>query len=192
MAVPVSELQKINPSSVIELFTLTLDSTLHGNSDVYRFHNGSSPNANGEVIWAGNSFMRYPIECSGFAENGKGSLPRPILRASNAFGFLTALMLDTNNVTPFVDLCGSTLVRIRTLARYLDAANWSTGTNPFGTPDPTSELPQQIFILDRKTTETREVIEWECASAFDLSYGPKAPKRLVTRADFPGVGTFVG
>jgi lambda family phage minor tail protein L len=192
MAVPVSELQKINPSSVIELFTLTLDTTLHGSTDVHRFHNGSSPNNNGEVIWQGNSFTRYPIECTGFEQNAKGTLPRPRLIASNAFGLLTALMLNTNAVTTGVDLCGSKLVRIRTLARYLDATNWSTGTNPFGTPDPTAELPQQIFYLDRKVTENRDVVEWECASAFDLSYGPKAPKRLITRADFPGVGTFIG
>tara|TARA_B100000579_G_scaffold416887_1_gene412923 strand:+ start:518 stop:1096 length:579 start_codon:yes stop_codon:yes gene_type:complete len=192
MAVPVSELQKISPSSVIELFTLTLDATLHGSSTVHRFHNGSSPNNNGEVIWAGNSYIRFPIQASGFEKSGKGKLPRPKFTVSNILGTLTAVMLDTNKVTPSVDLCGSKLTRIRTLARYLDAANWSTGTNPFGTPDPTSELPQEIFYLDRKSTESRDIVEWECASAFDLSNGPKPPKRLITRADFPGVGTFVG
>ena len=36
--------QKINPSAIIELFELRLDSTLHGSSDVYRFHAGM-PNA---------------------------------------------------------------------------------------------------------------------------------------------------
>jgi lambda family phage minor tail protein L len=82
-------------------------------------------------------------------------------------------------------------VRIRTLARYLDAANWSTGTNPYGTPSSSTELPRQVFYLDRKVTETREIVEWECASAFDLAFGPKVPKRLITRTDFPGVGTFV-
>ena len=34
--------QKINPSSIIELFTLTLDSSLHGATTVYRFHAGSN------------------------------------------------------------------------------------------------------------------------------------------------------
>jgi lambda family phage minor tail protein L len=192
MAVPVSELQKINPSSIIELFTLTLDATLHGSTDVYRFHNGSSPNNNAEVIWAGNNYLRYPIQATGFEQTGKGSLPRPKLIVSNILGTLTAVMQNTNKVTAGVDLNGSKLVRIRTLARYLDAANWSTGTNPFGTPSPTTELPQEIYYLDRKVTENRDVVEWECASAFDLSYGPKAPKRLITRADFPGVGTFIG
>lgn len=191
MAVPVSELQKIDPSSIIELFTLTLDSTLHGSSTVYRFHNGSSPNNNGKVIWAGNSYRRFPIEASGFEQTGKGALPRPKLRVSNIMGTLTAIMMDTNKVTPFVDLCGSTLVRIRTHARFLDAVNWSTGVNPYGTPDPTSEHPRQVYVLDRKVSENRDVIEWECSASFDLSNGPKSPKRLITRAEFPGVGTFV-
>jgi len=192
MAVPISELQKINPSSIIELFTLTLDSTIHGATTVYRFHNGSSPNANGQVIWAGNSYLRYPVQCTGWEQNGKGAMPRPTLRISNALGLITAIMLDTNQVTTGSDLCGSKLTRIRTLARYLDAANWSTGTNPFGTPSPSTELPQSVVYLDRKSVENREIVEWECASPFDLAYGPKAPKRLITRVDFPGVGTFVG
>ena len=47
MAIPVSELQKINPSSLIELFTVTLDSSLHGATTVYRFHAGSNMNSSG-------------------------------------------------------------------------------------------------------------------------------------------------
>lgn len=192
MAVPVSELQKINPSSIIELFSLQLITNLHGSNDIYRFHNGTSPNANGDVVWAGNSYMKIPCEFEGVEWKGKGALPRPQFKVGNVLGTITAIMLDTNKVTTGVDLNGSKLTRIRTLARYLDAANWSTGTNPFGTPDPNAELPQQIFYLDRKISESRDLVEWECASAFDLAYGPKAPKRLITRANFPGVGTFIG
>tara|TARA_R100000781_G_scaffold110663_1_gene76277 strand:- start:4518 stop:5093 length:576 start_codon:yes stop_codon:yes gene_type:complete len=190
MAVPVSELQKISPSAIIELFTLTLDSTLHGNSDTTRFHNGSAPNNNNEIIWQGQSYQRMPIESTGYERTGKGALPRPSLKVSNLFGTMTAMMLDANAVTPFIDLCGSKLVRIRTCACYLDAANWPDGVNPFGTPA-NNEMPQEIYFLDRKVTENRDYVEWELASALDLNYGPKAPKRLITRAEFPGVGTFV-
>ena len=73
MAVPVSELQKISPSAIIELFTLTLDSTLHGNSDTTRFHNGSAPNNNNEIIWQGQSYQRLPIESTGYERTGKGA-----------------------------------------------------------------------------------------------------------------------
>ena len=33
-----SDLQSINPSALIELFTLQLDNALHGATTVYRFH----------------------------------------------------------------------------------------------------------------------------------------------------------
>ena len=32
-----------------------------------------------------------------------------------------------------------------------------TQSNPFGTPDPTAEFPQEIYFLDRKSTENREL-----------------------------------
>ena len=47
-----SEVQKINPSAIIELFTLQLDNALHGATTIYRFHAGSNLNANGEIVWA--------------------------------------------------------------------------------------------------------------------------------------------
>ena len=37
-----SDLQKVNPSAIIELFTLALDTNLHGVNTVYRFHAGSN------------------------------------------------------------------------------------------------------------------------------------------------------
>ena len=62
-----SEVQKINPSAIIELFTLQLDNSLHGATTIYRFHSGSNLNANGEIVWAGNSYQRFPITAEGFA-----------------------------------------------------------------------------------------------------------------------------
>jgi hypothetical protein len=38
----VSDLQKANPSAIIEMFTLTTDATLHGSATTYRFHNGTN------------------------------------------------------------------------------------------------------------------------------------------------------
>ena len=35
MATPVSELQKINPSNIVELFQLQLDTTIHGANTTY-------------------------------------------------------------------------------------------------------------------------------------------------------------
>ena len=38
----ISDIQSINPSSIIELFTLTTTAALHGSDTTYRFHAGSS------------------------------------------------------------------------------------------------------------------------------------------------------
>ena len=123
----ITDLQKINPSAIIELFTLTTDATLHGSAQTYRFHNGTSLNANGDIIWAGNQYLKMPIEAEGFAF-AKGQLPRPTLTVSNALGTITAILLNVNQVTTGNDLTGATVTRIRTLARYLDAINFPVTT----------------------------------------------------------------
>ena len=185
-----SDLQPINPSAIIELFTLKLDNTLHGASTVYRFHAGSNMNANGRIVWAGNEYLRFPIQISGFAFQN-GQIPRPKLVVSNALGTISAILLTLNETTTGNDLTGATVTRIRTLAKFLDAANFSGGSNPYGTPDPTAEFPQEIYSIDRKATETREIVEFELASVLDL-VGITCPKRQCTRAGFPSIGTFVG
>ena len=171
MAVPVSELQKINPSSIIEMFKLELNTAMHGTTDVYRFHAGVNSKNNGDIIWAGNTYQRFPVEADGFEYTGSGQLPRPKIRISNIIGTITALLLTLPE-----GLEGAKVTRIRTLARYLDAVNFTGNVNPFGTPDPTAEFPQEIYYVDRKTLETRDVVEFELAAAFDLA-GVKAPKR---------------
>ena len=322
----ISDLQKINPSAIIELFTLTTDATLHGSAQTYRFHNGTSLNANGDIVWAGNQYLKMPIVAEGFAYQ-KGQLPRPTLTVSNVLGTITSILLNVNTVTTGNDLTGATVTRIRTLARFLDAVNFpatttsttttttiadpadaesvtytvtvanvgginiflingvnnpvitmkrgstyifnqsdssnvghplriksdaggqqsttNTGTlgtdatvtyqpaypdapsdlryyctvhgnamgntitmnnpnttssetttttsqqvNPFGTPDPTAEFPQEIYKIDRKSNENREVVEFELAAVFDLA-GIRAPKRQCTRNEFPSIGTII-
>ena len=185
----ITDLQKINPSAVIELFELTTDATLHGSTQTYRFHNGTSLNANGDIIWAGNQYLKMPIQAEGFAFTN-GQLPRPTLTISNALGTITAILLNVNQVTTGNDLTGATVTRIRTLARYLDAVNFSGGTNPLGTPDPTAEFPQEIYKIDRKSAENRDVVQFELAAVFDLA-GIRAPKRQCTRTEFPSIGTFI-
>ena len=77
------------------------------------------------------------------------------------------------------------------MARFLDAVNFDNNTNPFGTPDPTAEFPQEIYFLDRKANENRNVVTWEAQSALDL-VNVKLPKRIATRTIFPGIGAFLG
>ena len=184
----ITDLQKINPSSVIELFTLQLSTALHGANTIYRFHAGTNYNSNADIIWAGNTYNKMPIQAEGFAYQ-RGQLPRPNLTVSNALGTITAILLTVNETTAGNDLTGATVTRIRTLARYLDATNFPGSSNPFGTPDPTAEFPQEIYKIDRKSAENREIVTFELAAVFDLA-GVRAPKRQCTRSNFPSIGTF--
>ena len=183
----VSNLQNTNPSAIIELFTLQLDNSLHGATTIYRFHAGSSLKDNGEIVWAGNTYQRFPIKAEGFAFR-QGQLPRPTLTVSNALGTITTILAAVNATTAGNDLTGATVTRIRTLARFIDAVNFPSNVNPYGTPDPTAEFPQEIYKIDRKSTENRDVVQFELASVFDLT-GIRAPNRQCTRAEFPSIGT---
>ena len=182
-----SNLQSINPSAIIELFTLQLSTALHGANTIYRFHAGSNLNANGQIVWAGNSYLRFPIQATGFAFQ-KGQLPRPKITISNATGLISSILLTVNETTTGNDLTGATVTRIRTLAKFIDAVNFADGTN--ATADNTAEFPQEIYVVDRKATETREVVEFELAAPTDLA-GVRIPKRQCTRSVFPSIGTFV-
>ncbi len=326
MAIPTSELQKINPSAVIELFELQLIASIHGSDQLYRFHSGSNQNGNGEIVWQGNSYARFPIEAEGFEFTGKGQIPRPTLTVSNVLSTLTTLIASVNAFTPANDLNGAKLTRIRTTADNIDAVNFapvtttttttstiadpadaesvtytvtvvnvggsnifaingsnnpvltmkrgstyifnqshssnvnhplriksdaggiqsttnagtlgtdatvtyepaypsapsdlryycqthgnnmgntitmnnpntttqtstsssSTQTNPFGTPS-SNKYPDEVFFLDRKVTENREIVQYEMRGENDHA-NVKVPKRQITRKDFDGVGTFI-
>ena len=183
-----SEISKINPSAIIELYELQLVTAIHGSNQVYRFHNGSSLNANGEITWKGNSYYRFPIEADGFSFQ-RGQLPRPTLSISNLSSSpnISAILLTVNQTTAGNDLTGAKFVRIRTLAKFIDAINFADNTN--ATADPNVEFPREIYYVDRKKTENREVVQWELSAVFDLM-GIRAPKRQCTRKLFPAVGTF--
>jgi lambda family phage minor tail protein L len=191
-----ADLQSINPSAIIELFTLQLSTALHGANTIYRFHGGSNLNANGKIVWAGNTYLRFPIQASGFAFQ-KGQLPRPKIMISNGGNqgsslanlSISAILLSVNETTPGNDLTGATVTRIRTLAKFLDAANFADGTN--ADADPNAEFPKEIYSVDRKAAENREIVEFELAAPTDLA-GVRIPGRQATRSIFPAIGTFVG
>jgi phage-related protein len=186
------DLQGPAPSAIIELFELQLFANIHGVSDIYRFHAGTNLINNGEVVWKGNAYLRFPVEADGFEYTGQGALPRPKIRISNILGSITAILLSLPN-----GLEAAKVTRIRTLGRYLDAANFpapgdilledgdvllledgsSFLLEPINaTEDFSAEFPREIYYIDRKSAENREIVEFELASVFDLA-GVRAPKR---------------
>ena len=160
-----TEVQLLAPSALVELFELDL--TAFGGGLRY-FHAGTNA-LGGDVVWQGNTYTRLPIEADGFETRANGALARPTLRLSNIDGAVAA------EAREFGDFLGAKLTRHRTFAPFLDAANFADG-NPEA--DPTQALLDEVWYVDRKSTENPTVIEFELASALDM-IGVQLPRRQI-------------
>ena len=204
MAIPTSELQSITPSAKIELFVMELVEGLHyatGNPSsvptIFRFHAGTNMKTNSNIVWQNDTYERFPIVAEGFAFEGKGQIPRPTLTMSNLGGItrsgvaitVTDLLIIVNLTTPHNDLLNAKITRRQVLASSLDAQNFENNTNPFGSPN-NNELPQEIYFIDRKITESRNLVQFELVGDLDKQ-NLKLPKRQVTRNEFPSIGGFI-
>ena len=163
-----AEIQKLAPSAVIELFVLDL--SLFSQGLVY-FH-AETNSLQQRLTWQGKTYEAFPIQVEGFEFNGNGQIPRPKLKVANVTGAITAMVLI------YQDLLGAKITRKRTLAKYLDAVNFPGGVNH--TADPTAEFADDIYYIDRKSRETRDVIEFELAASFDLE-GVNLPRRQIVQ-----------
>jgi lambda family phage minor tail protein L len=164
-----ADLSGLALNAIIELFELHYDNTLHGSTDILRFHAGSNADVDGNIVWSGNSYVRLPIKAEGFEYTNTGTLPRPTLTVANLNGGITALLLGVNATTPGNDLTGAKIKRIRTLKRFLDG---ETAADPYAT------FPVEEWFVDRKASETRDVVSFELASKFDLD-NKQLPNRQV-------------
>ena len=176
---------------------------------IKRFHAGTNLKTTttlheASIHFGGKVYEPFPVKTEGFDMTSKGTLPRPRLTISNLSpslsntftvanggsalpaGTISAMMLEVNKITVGNDLIGSTLVRIRTLRKFLDSANFNS-TN--ATADPTQKFPDEIYMIARKVLENQEIVQFECASMFDMA-GIRGPKRQILPDEFPGIGEF--
>lgn len=159
-----SDIQKLAPGDLVAFYEL--DMTAVG-STILRFHTGLN-GLMANVVWQGLTYSAMPMQIEGFEITSKGTLPRPTVRISNISGLIGAYCKTYN------DLVGSKLTRKRTFARYLDAVNFPGGVNLEA--DPNVEFAKDVFFVDRKSTENREMVEFELAAAFDVQ-GVLLPRR---------------
>jgi lambda family phage minor tail protein L len=76
-------------------------------------------------------------------------------------------MTSVNATTSGNDLVGATVKRIRVLKKHLDGESAA---------DPYASFPTEIFLIDRKATETLQTVTYELASEFDM-IGQAIPRR---------------
>jgi lambda family phage minor tail protein L len=73
---------------------------------------------------------------------------------------------------------GAKITRKRTLVKYLDGVNFASGSNQ--SADPSAEFADDVYYIDRKSRETRDVVEFELAASFDLE-GVALPRRQIVQ-----------
>lgn len=163
MNTPTIDVQLLELSEKIDLFEL--DATAIGGS-ILRFHGYAQT---GIITWQEQQYSPWPIQATGFAQTGSGSLPTPQLSVGNIDGSISSMCIY------FDDLVGAKLTRHTTMGKYLDAINFKNG-NP--TADPTQEFPLEIWYIEQKSSETSEVVEFQLASALDCM-GTLLPRRQI-------------
>ncbi len=161
----------------IGLITESQKATNKGNT-VFRFHNNVKL-INNSIFWQGEEYIAAPIRAEGFELNARGTLPTPKLSLTVNEEGVSALSLLKEKLYSLGDLAGAKVTRIRTFAKYLDRKNYlSDITSDEWEPDSQVEFPRDIYYIDRKSNESKFLIEWELASILDLQE-IKLPGRLV-------------
>ena len=167
MIIPIAETLKSDPSA--ELYLFVLDATVCGGGISYI---APEPNALGtSITWQGQAYTVLPIQVEGFEWSTKGTLPRPKMRVSALGGVIGGMIRD------YGDLVGATVITKHFFARHLDAINFPGGVNP--NVDPTAGWPDEPWIVERKTSETKDVIEFELVTPMDRQ-NALIPKQRVT------------
>lgn len=168
-----ADVQKLEPGALVRLFEL--DCTQIG-GDVLHFHGYAQA---GSIFWKGVEYRPWPIEARDFERTGDAQQPAPTLAVGNIgegptgeqiTGVISSLCLALD------DLVGAVLTVRETFAQYLDAVNFDGGN---ATADPAQELPTEVWIVEQKTSETPEAIEFELSNSLSFD-GRKLPGRQIT------------
>lgn len=165
-----SDIQKLQPGTIVDLYELDMSNL---NAGVLYLH----PGKNGlvqDIRWKGIPYKAFPIKAEGFEATGNGRMPRPTVKVANVTTLISSLLRQ------FDDLIGCKLTRRRTFSKYLDPENfpaepgYPNGRND--TADSTQEFPPEVWFIDRKSVESKMMIEFELAASWDVQ-GVLLPRR---------------
>jgi lambda family phage minor tail protein L len=192
MAVPTSALQGLTNKSIIELYSVELKADIHYTKTA-KTTTYSQSTTTITISLTGHGFSAGLILSLNFTSgNGIDGVYTIQTVSTDSFTVTGTTSQLTNQTTALSDLAGAKVTRRRALSKDLDEVNFPSNVNPYksGSVDPSAELPREVYFIERKTIENRNIVQFELVSSFDL-FGISAPKKLVTRADFPAVGTLV-
>jgi lambda family phage minor tail protein L len=102
-----------------------------------------------------------------------GHCRAPRLRVANVQGLIGVLNRAYNNLN------GATLIRRRTLVKFLDAVNFPGGVN--ASADPLAGYPDDVWRIDRKAHQDAEFCEYELGSPIDVADAKLPGRALIAR-----------
>ena len=137
------------------------------------FDSGNEKSWQRNIIWQGQTFEPMALEVSGLEMRSDGKASAPTLSMANNIGGIQGAV--SAYCLQFGDFAGAKLKVITTLAKYLDAENFSTG-NPTTNP---SEKREQIWFIEQKTSENAQQVTFELSNPVDFE-GLKIPTRQIS------------
>ena len=124
------------------------------------------------IIWKGEVFEPMALEVSGLEMRSDGKASSPTLSmANNINGIQNAV---SAYCLQFNDFAGAELRVITTLAKYLDAENFSSGNS-----SASNEAKEQLWFIEQKTSENAQAVTFELSNPIDFE-GRKIPVRQIS------------
>lgn len=179
-----SDFQKLSVTGLVTLYEL--DATKLG-AGIFRWHGHVSSDSwriiddtviddgatvKRDIIWQGQTYSPMPIQTDGLEVRGDGKASTPSLALANNIngvqGAISALCLQ------YDDFAGARLTVINTMAKYLDAANFTNGN-----PQAANEYRKQVWYCEQKTSENRSAVTFELSNPVDFE-GARIPSREIT------------
>lgn len=137
------------------------------------FEDGESREWRRNIIWQGQTFEPMALDVSGLEMRSDGKASAPTLTMTNNINGIQNAV--SAYCLQFKDFAGAKLKIITTLAKYLDAANFSGGNASANV----NEKREQLWFIEQKTSENAQQVTFELSNPVDFE-GLKIPTRQIS------------
>ena len=154
----------------VDTTSITVDTTLISAEKLFGIGNQKVWRRN--IIWQGQVYEPMQIDASGLEKSTDGKASMPTLSmANNINGVQSAVSALCRRFGDFAD---SKLTIVTTLAKYLDAENFSAGN-----PDAQNQAEKELWYIEQKTSADLDVVTFELSNPVDFG-DRKSPNRQIT------------
>ena len=162
------EFQSLEPTAEIELFKFTFDKNVNGQTIAPYYYHAGTNEINTNLVFNSITYEALPVKVTGFDKTTQGTLPRPKFEIANTNHAISALFILYNPIH-------AELLRIKTNKKFLDAVNFTSGTNATADTTAIYEADDRWYV-DRIVNENPEIVILELTGKIDMT-NLRLPKR---------------